>query len=266
MTHRRGLGLALLVLVAMCGGLAVTASCTSPTSCARALAWPLIATVAGGLVAAALGAYVTRCAWLVMTAHRLVGRLGEDPTPFPALTAASSGLRIQRLRVLVSDDPLAFTAGIGRPFVAVSRGLIARVSPDALSAVLAHEAHHAERRDPLRRALRRALADVLVVLPVLHWWAEWSAEREELGADRAALRRASPKAFAEALLATASPGASVALAGFDGAAETRVAQLLGEPMPPNRCSWRVLVASLAGGVGVGAAAVCGAQLAATLSS
>ncbi len=265
MISRRRLGAVLLVLVDLCVGLAMTAACTNPTSCARALAWPLIVAVGGVLFAAVVGACTVRCAWLAAVALRVVDRLPVDRAPSPTLIAASSRLGIQHLRCLLGDEPVAFTVGALRPSVYVSRGLAKRLTGDSLTAVLAHEAHHASRRDPLRRAIRRALADVLVVAPILRWWADRSAERDELAADRAALRVVSPRTLADALLVTASPAPAAALAAFDGAAAARAAQLLGEPLPARRCPWRLLVASAAGTAGMGAAAVCAAQLLAQIS-
>ncbi len=54
------------------------------------------------------------------------------------------------IRVLGIDECLAFTAGLVRPRVYVSRGLLRELSPAELEAALLHEAAHAERSDPLR--------------------------------------------------------------------------------------------------------------------
>jgi hypothetical protein len=71
---------------------------------------------------------------------------------------------IDGVAVVLVDDPrpLVFCAGLLRPRVYLSVGARRRLGPRALLAVLAHEAHHARRRDPLRLlvvgSLGRALA------------------------------------------------------------------------------------------------------------
>lgn len=61
-----------------------------------------------------------------------------------------AGGRPLGIRVLGIDERLAFTAGLARPRVYVSRGLLRDLSPRELEAALLHEVAHAERRDPLR--------------------------------------------------------------------------------------------------------------------
>lgn len=257
----RRVGAPVLVLAALCAGLLATATCTAPMSCAAALAWPLIGAASAAAVVAAC---VVRGAWLVgRVRRRLRGLAVSESVPSHVLLMASA-LGVRRLRCLDGDDPVAFTAGALRPVVWLSRGLLEAVGPDAVRAVIAHEAHHARRRDPLRRAVRHAIADVLVLVPVLRWRAERCAEGDELAADRASLRVASPGSVADALLMTGSPRPAAALAAFDGGIDARVAQLLGEPLPAPRCPPRLLAASLVGaGAGV-AGVVCGAQLLAAL--
>ena len=83
----------------------------------------------------------------------------------------------------------------------VSAGALATLSAAELAAVVAHEGHHADRRDPLRILIARAIGDAYS-LPAL-------ARREqalaELAADDAAVRRGGKAPLASALLAF--PGA-----------------------------------------------------------
>ena len=122
------------------------------------------------------------------------------------------------------DEPLAVCAGVWRPRIFVSRGLIQASGPGELRAVLLHEAHHAAQRDPLRRAFRYALARVFFFLPVLRWWADRAAIQDELAADRAALRWSGPGPLARALLLTGG-GLEHAAAGMGGAASLRIRSL-----------------------------------------
>jgi Zn-dependent protease with chaperone function len=130
---------------------------------------------------------------------------------------------------LIDDArPLAFCVGFRRPRVYVSTGALAVLDEEALAAVLTHERHHAQRRDPLRLAISRVLARALFFLPGL---AEMGRRREalsEISADESAIEAApaNRSALARAMLSFIDfPGAGEAV-GIDPA---RVDHLLGEP-------------------------------------
>ncbi len=61
-----------------------------------------------------------------------------------------AGGRALLIRVLPTDIALAFTAGLVRPRIYLSRGLLRELAPAELEATLLHEAAHAARSDPLR--------------------------------------------------------------------------------------------------------------------
>ena len=126
-------------------------------------------------------------------------------------------------------------------------GLAASLADDELDAVLAHEAEHARRRDPLRRLAGRAAAEVLFWLPLVNWWSRGRLEDAELAADRAAIRRVGRPSLARALRATAIPTGATAGVGFDGAGPARVTQLLGDQPPRRRPP---LAACLLSGLGL----------------
>ncbi len=65
----------------------------------------------------------------------------------------------RRVLVVPAARPLAFCAGLLRPRVYVSTGALERLGEAELAAVVAHEAHHAARRDPLRILVARAIGD-----------------------------------------------------------------------------------------------------------
>ncbi|MFI7134724.1 M56 family metallopeptidase [Nonomuraea sp. NPDC050153] len=144
------------------------------------------------------------------------------------------------------EDRTAFCSGLLRPRVYVTR----RLDGPELDAILLHESAHARRRDPLRRLLARAAGDVLFFLPLAAWWAERQVERSEVAADRFAIKRCGRKAVAAALVSVAAgPIAGAAAPGtaaFNGAAQARLAQLLGDPPPRRRPSRARSLASLAG--------------------
>jgi hypothetical protein len=116
------------------------------------------------------------------------------------------------VRLVDDDRPQAFCAGHLRPRVYVSRATVRMLGAAELDAVLAHEAHHRLRRDPLRIAAARGLCDALFFLPVLRRLTERYCALAELGADEAAVRRAG---------GDTSPLASALLA-FDEAADPAV--------------------------------------------
>jgi len=209
-------------------------------------------------LAAATVVWAGRAAWLLWQARRsvLALPLAEAPTPLAA------GVRRTGLRAVVclrGDTPASFCAGPLRPRVYVTDALVRELSPAELAAVLVHEGEHARRRDPLRRAARLALCETLFFLPVARWWLHRRLEAEELAADRAAVARVGAPAVAAALLTVGSTsGARPALAAFDGAADLRVAQLLGDPLPRRRPSPRILAMSVAGLAGAVSTALCAA--------
>jgi hypothetical protein len=106
--------------------------------------------------------------------------------------------------VLVVRDPQlhAFCAGHLRPRVFVSSAAARALGPAELDAVLAHEAHHRLRRDPLRIAAARALCEALFFLPVLRRLTERYCALAELSADEAALEQTGgdPAPLASAML------------------------------------------------------------------
>ncbi|HEY3185886.1 MAG TPA: M56 family metallopeptidase [Solirubrobacteraceae bacterium] len=127
---------------------------------------------------------------------------------------------------LVADDrPQAFCAGHARPRVFVSTGAVRLLDAGELDAVLAHEAHHRLRRDPLRIAAARGLCDALFFLPVLRRLTERYCALAELSADEAAVNRldGDPAPLASAML-TFGEAADPAVVGI---APERVDHLLG---------------------------------------
>jgi Zn-dependent protease with chaperone function len=163
--------------------------------------------------------------------------------------------------VIPDERPRAFCAGLIRPTVYVSSGAVALLDDAALGAVLAHERHHARRRDPLRLAAGRVGARALFFVPGLRELLRRQQSLAELSADESAIAAAPENraALAQAMLSFVDESADDPRAGVDPA---RVDHLLGEPS-----SWRfplllcmaaaaliallVAVAALAGQLAVG---------------
>jgi len=145
------------------------------------------------------------------------------------------GERQQALQgALLIDDPQprAFCAGLLRPRIYVSTGAVALLDEAALSAVLAHERHHARRHDPLRLAAGRVLARALFFLPGFGHLVERQQALAELSADESAVNDvpANRSGLARAMLSFAD---SPAHGGSTGVDPARVDYLLGDPP-----SWR----------------------------
>jgi hypothetical protein len=112
----------------------------------------------------------------------------------------------RRVTVIASGRALAFCAGLLRPRIYLSEGALARLRPAELDAIVAHEAHHASRRDPLRILVARAIG------------AAFGAREQtlaDLSADAAAVRRVGDAPLASALLRFDAEAAGIAAVRVD---------------------------------------------------
>ena len=157
----------------------------------------------------------------LVAARRLRRTIHLEATPLP------TGALVVR-----DERPLAFCAGLIRPRVYVSRGAVATLDADALGAVLAHENEHARRRDPLRLATGRVLAQALFFVPGLAELSRRQQSLSELGADERAVQESphNRSALARAMLAFIDSPESGGAVGVD---PERIDVLVGEPG-----SWR----------------------------
>lgn len=157
----------------------------------------------------------------------------------------------QPVRVIAGNTAQAFCMGFLRPRIYLSRGAFERLSTRELTAVIAHEGHHARRRDPLRIAVLVTMADALFFLPTLAPLRRRYQDLAEIAADEAAVTAdKSAATLAAALLHFNDSG----IPGTVGVAAERVDHLLGTP-----ARWKLRVSTLAGTV-----AILGALAAVTL--
>lgn len=130
----------------------------------------------------------------------LIGR--AEPGDHISTAAQDAGVDPTLLR-LVDDAPNpAFTAGWWRPSIYLSRQLARSLPPAELSALIAHEAAHVARRDPLRLSVFRFLGRTLFWLPALSRLAADMADEAEVEADDRAAG-SSPLVLASAIVAVA---------------------------------------------------------------
>lgn len=181
------------------------------------------------------------------TIGALDARLPEVGDPFWVASAAA-GLESGTLRVVDGLPVPAFTTGWWRPRIYVAQRLVCELTSAEVAAVVAHEAAHVHRRDPLRLSLLRLLAYTLFWIPALRRLAADVADEAEIQADDAAAGD-EPLVLASALLALAAwrerSAVRPAFAGLDGVGfspsgatsegardilERRVRRLAGEPV------------------------------------
>jgi hypothetical protein len=146
--------------------------------------------------------------------------------------AARASRRHGEALVIEDERPRAFCAGLLRPRVYISTGVLALLDESALAAVLVHERQHARRRDPLRLACGRVLARALFYVPGLGELVRRQEALAELSADERAIA-AGPEnraAMARAMLSFAERSRPHDPTGLD---PERIDHLLGEPP-----SWR----------------------------
>ena len=194
----------------------------------------------GYLALGLLLAGVARGLWVVADRARRTGRFlarcrsarAELPAWLGCLAArlALGG----RLDVVVAPEPLAFCHGLFRPRVCVTTGLLELLEREELEAVLLHEAHHAHRRDPLRRWVADCLAATVFFLPLVAMLRDHHAVASEVSADQRALERMGQgRSLAAALYKLLAHGGDVpatVLVGASGSLVVRVDRLLGRPI------------------------------------
>ena len=150
------------------------------------------------------------------------------------------------VKVIDGARPTAFCAGLFRPRIYVSRAALTVLTPSELTAVLAHEAHHQSRRDPLRILAARVLADAFFILPALRRMSDRYRQLAEVAADEAAARAGQRSALASALLRFGERAGDAA--PVVGIAPERVEHLLGAAP-----RWQMPVSVFGGSVVIAAA-------------
>ncbi len=183
-----------------------------------------------------------------VAARRTLRALDSRPAPEDSIisrAAVRAGLLRGDVLVVSGLPNPAFTAGWWRPRVYVAAEIADVLDEEQVTAVLAHEAAHLARRDPLRLSVLRFLAHTLFYLPAFRRLAEDAADEAEIVADDAAARER-PLVLAETLVILATvfgrgstvqsstAGSLEAFAvGFQslGLIDRRVRRLTGEDVP-----------------------------------
>ena len=166
-----------------------------------------------------------------------------------SVAARRAGIAPDRVRVLDASPNPAFTTGFVHPRIYVARAVAETLEAEELVALLAHEAEHVRRRDPLRLSVMRALAFTLFWIPALRRLSSDLADEAEVLADDAAVARVGDVVLASALVKVAAwPAQRISAApGFaqQDILDRRVRRLLGEPVViGTHLTWRSLSLAL----------------------
>ena len=142
--------------------------------------------------------------------QRLVADLAQRRRPLPPrLARVAQELDLAGRLELVEDDGVyTFAQGLWRPRVWISNGLTNLLDDAELRAVLRHERHHLNQRDPLRIVLSRCLAQALFFLPLAPTLRDRYLVAKEIEADVASAAD-DGLAVAAALLKMLRSGASL---------------------------------------------------------
>jgi len=93
-----------------------------------------------------------------------------------------------KVRLLDFEVPLCFCAGFISPRIYLSRGIVEKLVPQELEALLLHEKHHLENYDPLKMLVGKLVVAALFFIPVLRDILKHYFINKEIAADRSAIR------------------------------------------------------------------------------
>ncbi len=134
--------------------------------------------------------------WLVLW-RRQWTKVASLTRNLALLRASSSELKPLTWRLGLEDKvcllnskvPFCFCAGFISPCVYLSRGMVEKLEPQELEALLLHEKHHMENYDPLKILLGRLVVSALFFIPALRDILEQYLIDKEIAADRSAIRQ-----------------------------------------------------------------------------
>ena len=153
----------------------------------------------------------------------------------PTLEALVQRMHLTNSLILTRDTRVyAFTAGLVRPRIFLSTGILQLLADDELEAVLCHERAHLLRRDPLRFFLWRLMLPLGLFLPAIGAFERRAHLDAELSADQTTRQVVGLDALARALItvsrARPATGIAMIIAAFS-LTEARITALLDRPVP-----------------------------------
>lgn len=196
------------------------APCTVQLSPFGVRAW-MVAIAVAVLLLVLLAVGVVSVARQRRATKRLLAAADASAVPVDRRTAAAAlraGWTVDDVSVTDHPGVSAFCYGLIRPRVLVGTIFVGRLEDVELTAVLAHEAMHAARRDPLRLLVMRTAAAMAFFLPLVHELVAIARSASEIAADRHAAKAVGRRPLLRALLnAVESPRTPVraVVGGFD---------------------------------------------------
>lgn len=134
---------------------------------------------------------------------------------------------LENVTVFEDRMPLAFTGGFLKPRVFISTKLMEALSEKELRAVILHEFHHQNSKDPLKGLVVSFISDFLFFLPISRFLKKAFSLTAEMTADAHSVSlQADPVDLAVSLLKVQKHGSPEASRFFDPATE-RVGHLFG---------------------------------------
>ena len=205
---------------------------------------------------------VTRARRLATATRALEERLMATATPVTLTGISVPAFAVQ------ADFPIVAVVGWRRPRLLIAESVLRSCSADELTAVLAHEQGHVDRRDNLRRLMLSVAPDILAWLPASdRLLAAWREAAEDAADDDAARSGADGRArLASALVKVARLATGRTTSGLMPAStlyggeglERRVRRLLGPSTAHGEwraSSWATVLRRSAVGIGCVAGAI-----------
>lgn len=137
----------------------------APVNLLRLSALALVFGMSGSFLSLALSKWIAK----LSTGARVIKEVGNDTEQWLVDTVARharrAGIGMPEVAVYGSPDMNAFATGMmrNRALVAVSTGLLARMTPDEIEAVLGHELAHVANGDMVTLALIQGVLDTFVI-------------------------------------------------------------------------------------------------------
>jgi beta-lactamase regulating signal transducer with metallopeptidase domain len=148
------------------------------------IAHPRADTLATGLLMLG-GAWML---WVIFRATLTIARQARQVSPMRARVIRRTRVNAIWQETIDWPTPFAMTIGLFRPTIVLSRATEEVLTSAELSAVVAHEQHHARRYDPLLTMMVSVVAQVYGFLPAVRKLVERWTMLREVTADQAATK------------------------------------------------------------------------------
>lgn len=153
----------------------------------ESVVWQLVIVAIIAVVLLRAGWSIGQQVWSTRRFRRLFWPLRETPPARLQALLVAHNLSIENVVYLNLAATHAFCLGFWRPRIWLTAGLADLLTDAELAAVLAHEAYHCRRRDPLRLLLSRAVKWGFFFLPLVGDLAQLAELQQEMAADRAVI-------------------------------------------------------------------------------